>query len=597
MTSRISLPTPRDAATLDELFRCRVAASPEAVAYRFFDRDSGGWRALSWAQMAAGVARWQSALAAEGLQPGDRIAIALRNGPEWILLDQAALAQGLVVVPLYPEDRPDNMAWSLADSGATLLLLHDHGRWRRICAALEELPALRRVVIAGTQGPSLDGRLVTLAKWLPAAGHAPPSHTNAPEALATLVYTSGTMGRPKGVMLSHHNILSVTRSALAAVPIGADDRFLSFLPLSHMYERTVGYYLPMMAGAEVAFARSIDQLGDDMTTVQPTLLVTVPRLLERIHTRIEAKLARSNGVARGLFRLAVHCGWHHFEWQQGRARWSPLLLLQPLLRRLVGRKMVQRLGGRMRLLVSGGAPLPLAIARTFIGLGVPLLQGYGLSETSPQVCVNRPEDNDPRGVGRVLEGTEVAIGAENELLVRGPGVMLGYWNNPAATAAAIDPQGWFHSGDQGQIIDGRVQITGRLKDILVLSNGEKVPPTEMESAIAREPLFEQVLVVGEGRPHLAALVVLNSEQWPLCAQQCGVDPQLAASLAEPAVVRQVLHRIGERLHHFPGYAKVRRVHLTLEPWTLENGLMTATMKLRRNVIVERFAGEVAALYR
>lgn len=585
------------ATTLDELFRLRVAGSPDAIAYRFHNNHSPQWQQLTWAEVAQQVARWQAALAAENLQPGDRVAIAMRNGPEWVMFDQAALALGLVVMPLYPEDRPDSIAYCLRDAGAVLLLLQDMGRWRRIAPALDDVPTLQRVIVAGPAERADDPRLVSLVNWLPAEATSLPAHDNEPHALATLVYTSGTAGRPKGVMLSHENILSITRSGLKAVTVGVTDHFLSFLPLSHMYERTVGYYLPMMAGASVAYARSINQLADDLLEQRPTILISVPRLLERIHSRIEQKLANGPTLSRWLFRLAVASGWHHFERQQGREGWHPLLLLHPLLQRLVGTKIIQRFGGRLRFVVSGGAPLPFGIARTFVGLGVPILQGYGLSESSPQVCVNRLEDNDPHSVGTTLEDIEVSIGNDDELLVRGPGVMLGYWNNPAATASAIDSEGWLHTGDQGAIIDGHIHITGRIKDVLVLSNGEKVPPAEMECAIALDPLFEQVLIVGEGQPSLGALIVLNGEQWEALAERLGVEPHRDDSLSDRQVVREVLARITRQLHNFPGYAKVRHVKLLRQPWTMEDGLMTPTLKLKRNVILERYARELGEMWK
>jgi long-chain acyl-CoA synthetase len=595
-SNRSALGAPH-ATTLDELFRLRVAGSPDTIAYRYHNHHSNQWQQLTWAEVTQQVTRWQAALAAENLQPGDRVAIAMRNGPEWVMFDQAALALGLVVMPLFPDDRPDSIAYCLRDAGAVLLLLQDVGRWRRIAQALDDVPTLRRVIVAGPAESADDPRLVSLVNWLPVQATPLPAHDNDPHALATLVYTSGTAGRPKGVMLSHENILSITRSGLKAVKVGATDHFLSFLPLSHMYERTVGYYLPMMAGASVAYARSVNQLADDLLEQHPTILISVPRLLERIHSRIEQKLANGPALSRWLFRLAVASGWHHFERQQGREGWHPLLLLHPLLHHLVGVKIAQRFGGRLRFVVSGGAPLPFGIARTFVGLGVPILQGYGLSESSPQVCVNRLEDNDPHSVGTTLEGIEVRIGNDDELLVRGPGVMLGYWNNPAATASAIDSEGWLHTGDQGAITAGHIHITGRIKDILVLSNGEKVPPAEMESAIALDPLFEQVLVVGEGQASLGALIVLNGEQWEALAERLGVEPHRDDSLSDRQVVRGVLTRIARQLHDFPGYAKVRHVQLLREPWTMDNGLMTPTLKLKRNVILERYAQELGTMWK
>ena len=270
----------------------------------------------------------------------------------------------------------------------------------------------------------------------------------------------------------------------------------------------------------------------------------------------------------------------------------------PLLDRLVASKVVSKLGGRMRAAISGGAKLNEEVARVFIALGLPIVQGYGLTETAPIVSANPLEKNFPASVGLPIRGVEVKVGKGEELLVRGPGVMLGYWNNHAATAKMIDPQGWLHTGDQARISDtGHIYITGRLKDILVLSNGEKVPPADMELAVSLDPLVEQAMVVGEGRPYLGALLVLSAEQWGPFAQGLGLDPMDPASLEEHAVHQAMNRRIRSALKGFPGYAKIRRFHLSLEPWSIEEGLITPTMKVKRPKVTEKFASEIEALYK
>jgi long-chain acyl-CoA synthetase len=299
---------------------------------------------------------------------------------------------------------------------------------------------------------------------------------------------------------------------------------------------------------------------------------------------------------RWLFELAVRAGWHRFEREQGRTGWSPLLLLWPLLRQRVAQPVLARLGGRLRIAVSGGAPLSAEVSRLFIGLGLPLVQGYGLTETSPVVSVNRLEDNDPASVGPPLRGIQVRVGENDELLVRSPSNMLGYWNNHAATARMIDRDGWLRTGDQARVEHGRIHITGRIKDILVLSNGEKVPPADMELAIGLDPLFEQVLVIGEGRPFLSALLVLNADLWPSLAREYGLDPATQESLRDPRLVKEVLRRTGGALRGFPGYAKIRRAILLLEPWSIDDGLLTPTMKVKRNEVVKRFGDRVEQAY-
>ncbi|MDP2785402.1 MAG: long-chain fatty acid--CoA ligase [Sulfurimicrobium sp.] len=587
------------AGTLPGLFEQRVQRTPEAPAYRQFDAASGAWRSLTWRETGARVERWRRALARENLAPGERVAILLHNSVEWVCFDQAALSLGLVVVPLYPSDSPDNIAYILADSGARLLLLGTQGRWETLatlCAGLDKVLCLRRPA-AVTAG---EIALECVEDWLARADQsaAISPHRADTHALATLVYTSGTSGQPKGVMLTHHNILWNAEAVLKAIPGYREDVYLSFLPLSHAFERTVGYYVPIMAGSCVAHARSLKELAEDLCVVRPSVLIAVPRIFEGVHAKVRQQLREKGPLARLLFGWTVAIGWRRFEAMQGRGRalswWQRLAW--PLLRRLVADRILARLGGRLRLAVSGGAPLYGEISRCFIGLGLPLVQGYGLSESSPVLAANRPEDNIPDSVGAALPGVEIRIGDDGELLARAPCVMRGYWSRPEATRAAIDPDGWLHTGDQARIAGGHVFICGRLKEILVTSSGEKVPPADLEMAIGQEPLFEQAMVVGEGRPHLAALLVLNRSEWEKLAASLGLKADQPGALAQPAAQAAVMRRIKAALRGFPRYARVRAVVLTLEPWSIENGLITPTLKLRRTQIEQRFHAEIEHLF-
>jgi long-chain acyl-CoA synthetase len=589
------------ARTLDGLFYQRVRRSPSRVAYRHYDRSAEAWREWTWAEMGALVGRWRAALAREQVAPGDRVGILLRNCPEWVVFDQAALSLGLVTVPFYTDDRADNAAYIVADAAIKVLLVQDANRWGRIRAALGESACPQRVIVAesGKEAERLvreDPRAVLAADWVPREGPGLRQRDGDANALATIVYTSGTTGRAKGVMLSHANLLSNAQASLTMVDCYQEDLFLSFLPLSHTLERTAGYYLPMLAGASVAFARSIPQLAEDLQQIRPTGLFAVPRVFERVYRRLLDQIQGRPAPVRWLFWLAVQAGWLSFEHGQGRRGWHPLLVVWPFLRRKVAIPVLAKLGGRLRITVSGGAPLPREVAHLFIGLGLPLLQGYGLTETSPVVSVNRLEDNDPESVGVPLRNLEVRIGREDELLIRGPSVMLGYWNNHAATAQMIDSEGWLHSGDQARIRNGHVYITGRIKDILVLSNGEKVPPADMEMAITLDPLFEQVLVVGEGRSFLSALVVLAADLWNGLALEYGLDPESEQSLDNPRLHKDLLGRIREALREFPGYAKIRRISLSLEPWSVDNGLLTPTLKVKRGEVLSRYAAQIERMY-
>jgi len=587
---------PQAAGTLPGLFRERARRSPDRSAYRHYETGNG-WCDTTWGAMAREVARWQSALLTEHLQPGERVALMLRNCREWVLFEQAALGLGLVVVPLYTEDRPENAIYILQNAGVRLLLIGGDEHWQRLQPQQDQLGFLIRILtLTPLQSPVNDQRVRTVQQWLPDTNGDSVARESAPDQLATIVYTSGTLGRPKGVMLSHANILWNAYASERAVSVCPQDLFLSFLPLSHTFERTVGYYLPMMAGATVAYNRAVALLAEDLKTLAPTVLVSVPRVYERVYNRLHQHLERGSPVARQLFRLTTAVGWRRFQTAQGRARWSPALLAWPALRRLVAARILNRLGGRLRVAVCGGAPLPPPVGRLFISLGLPLLQGYGLTESSPVLTANRVADNEPSSVGRPLADVQVRIGADDELLVKSPGVMLGYWNDPDATTAAIDAEGWLRTGDKARMEDGRIYITGRIKDIIVLANGEKVSPADMEMAIGMDPLIEQIMIVGEAKPFLGALVVLNPDQWPDLARSLDLDPDDPGALSSGALHRVVLTRLAQRLRPFPGYAQIRRVACFLEPWTIDEGLMTPTLKLRRAQVVQAHRDIVDWLY-
>jgi long-chain acyl-CoA synthetase len=466
-----------------------------------------------------------------------------------------------VPVPLHAIDNPESIAYILSDSSAALLLVESATRWAQLAALRGRFPGLRRVVCM--EGAA-EGA-VPSEEWLKhgEGEGSPASAALSPDSLAGIVYTSGTTGRPKGVMLTHRNVVSNVAALLQIMEVRQDDLFLSFLPLSHTFERTVGYYLPIASGSCVAHARSVKELGEDLREIRPTLLVSVPLIYERAYAKLQENF---------FARLAL-----------------------PGIDYFVGRKLRAQFGGRLRFAIAGGAPMPLAIAKRFAGLGVEVLQGYGMTESSPVVAANVPGDNDPATVGRPIPGVEVRIGANDELLVKGPNVMAGYLNRPEDTQRAIE-EGWLHTGDQAALRDGRIVIKGRIKDILVTSSGEKIAPADLELAIGQDALFLQVSVIGEKRPFLAALAVLDAKRWASEAPALGLDPHDPAALNAPAARRFVLERIRRAVSEFPAYAAPRAVWCTLEPWTVENGLVTPTLKTKRTALGERFAAQIEELY-
>ncbi|CAE6740544.1 AMP-dependent synthetase/ligase [Nitrospira defluvii] len=591
--------TTDDVTTLPELFRLRCQRSPEREAYR--QCEASVWRSYSWREVEGLVARWQLALAGENLASGDRVAVLLKNSVEWVCFDLAAQSLGLAVVPLYAADHENNTTYILADSGARLLLVGHIDQWFALAGHRARFPQLSHVLCletACTPVPATGIQVSFIKHWLPSGARPQVNLAKDTHALATIVYTSGTTGRPKGVMLSHFNILSNAQAVITQVQAYPEDLFLSFLPLSHAFERTVGCYLPMMAGSCVAYARAINKLAEDIAMVRPTILVSVPRIYERMYVRLQNQLGKKCAMTRALFHWAQEIGWRHFQAtrRHGEApgRWAALL--RPVLQYLVADKFLARFGGRLRLAVSGGAPLSLTLSQCFVGLGVPLVQGYGLTEAAPVVTSNRPEDNLPESVGIPLPGVEVRLGEQNELLVRGPNVMMGYWNRPEDTARAINAEGWLHTGDQARIENGYVFIVGRLKEIVVLSTGEKIVPEAVEMALVLDPLIDQAMVVGEGKPYLAALLVLNAGAWRSMAQRWSLPAEDPAALADVRLQHHIENLCHRRLASVPEYAQVRRFWLTLEPWTLDNDLVTPTLKLKRPAIEQRFAEHILKLY-
>ncbi|MDR6767112.1 long-chain acyl-CoA synthetase [Acidovorax delafieldii] len=611
-------PTPTDIAsvqTLPQLLAYRAARTPQAEAYRAFDSSRQAWASLTWAQTAERVNTWAQALAAMQLPPAARVAILLPNGLHAMCADQATLATGGVPVPLHAIDNPGSIAYILADCEASMLIVSQAEQWEKIRAVGTPFPALRAVVITDDDDAfkptpaSIDSPAVgSLAQWLTGAAQTgTPTTGMGPQAddLAAIVYTSGTTGKPKGVMLTHRNVVSDVKAVLERIAPTVDDVFLSFLPLSHTFERTGGYYLPIAAGSCVAYARSVAQLAEDLKTIRPTVLVSVPRIYERIHAKLIEKLSPTPWKMQ-LYEAAQNKGWARFcaaqrlpaptpDASSQAAGWMAALPW-PVLQALVAKPLLSQFGGRVRVSVSGGAPLSPTIAKCFLGLGLPLIQGYGMTETAPVVSVNALDDNDPACVGKALPGVEVRIGDNHELLVRGPIVMKGYWKRPEETARILSPDGWLGTGDQADIVNGRIYIKGRIKEIIVTSTGEKIPPGDLELALLADPLLEQAFVVGENRPFIACVAVLNAGEWQRLAADLGLNPQAADSLNHPSVHRAVLARIEKNTASFARYAVPRTVHLTLDPWTIENTFMTPTLKLKRNNLMAHFAEAIEGMY-
>ena len=594
--------------TLPELLNRSIETYADREALRQYDRKANLWKSVSYRELGDEVARWRHAWQASGFARGDRVAILMPNGVDTVCADQGALANGLVPVPLHAIDTPGACAFILIDSQATALVTNKVARWRQILNTGVDLPDLRLVIVTDPD-PHEEIQshepveIVTLEDWL--AREAQTEELPAgplEDDLAGIVYTSGTTGRPKGVMLTHKNIVSNVKATLECVSPRDGDIFLSFLPLSHTFERSAGYYLPLATGCTIVYNRSILLLAEDLKTVRPTVIISVPRVYERIYARVQNTLAKASAAVRYLFDWAVEVGWRDFckknrmpversgrAWLDGFAR--------GFLMRKVASTLLSQFGGRLRIAISGGAALNPKIARTFCGLGLPIIQGYGMTETSPIIAGNSVEFNQPDTVGKPFNNLDVRLGEGGEIQVRGPSVMKGYWRRPDDTATAFTKDGWLRTGDVGEFTpEGLLKIKGRIKEIIVTSTGEKVPPADLESAIETDPLFSQTLILGEGRPYISLIAVVDPAEWQRLTDSLGLEPTGEASLASPAAKSAALKRAKAAAANFPNYALPRAIVLTKDPWTIENGLLTPTLKLKRGPLNQRFKKEIEQLY-
>ncbi len=592
--------------TLDQFVPARAKIAPHTEALRQFDRRSNSWERISYRDLDERIQQWRKAFCKLGLQRGDRVAILLPNGVDAICCDQAVLANGCVPVPLHAIDTAGSSAFIIADSQASVLVTNRQSRWDAIYLTHTVMPNLRHVIFTEESSPESrqDGvQQWDLESWL-ATGHGVTELPAAPneEDLAAIVYTSGTTGPPQGVMQTHKNAVSNVINTLKTVSPRPGDVFLSFLPLSHTFERMAGYYLALGMGCTIVFTRSIQQLAEDFRIVRPNVIISVPRIYERIYAKVQNKLARESKFVRFLFSWAVEVGWRRFCRKYGLpiteesfAFLDPIVW--PILERLVSKTLLNQFGGQLRIAISGGAALNSKVAKAFCGLGLPIIQGYGMTESSPIIAGNSLSYNHPSTVGKPLPQTQVRLGEDNEIQVSSPSVMKGYWNRPQATREAFTEDGWLKTGDVGEFdSEGFLRIVGRIKEIIVTSTGEKVPPADLELAIEIDPLFEQAYVIGENRPFISTIVVLNKEEWRKLAETLDLDPNDPESLMATVTRNAILKRIKSAVKDFPQYALPRNVHMTLEPWTIENGLLTPTLKLKRKVLAEKFAPQIQALY-
>ena len=541
-----------------------------------------------------------------GIQPGERVAILSENRPEWAIADYACLTASLTDVPLYPNLPSDQACYILRDSGAVAVFVSDEKQAAKVAAARASVPGLRHVISFASA--KHEGADFTLAE-IEARGAAVDDEARRaryrehalavkPDDLATLIYTSGTTGEPKGVMLTHDNLYSNTMTAAVQIPFAGQDVCLSFLPLSHIFERMAGHYLMLHVGCSIAYAESMDTVPVDMQIVRPTIVLSVPRLYEKMYARV-----LENALSGGAIKKRI------FFWARGVAeRWADvklaggvprglLALKYAVAQRLVFSKLQARTGGRLRYFVSGGAPLAPDINKFFYAAGLVILEGYGLTETSPVIAVNVPSAFRIGTVGKPFPGVEVMIAPDGEILTRGPHVMKGYYNKPDATREAIDPEGWFHTGDIGEFRDGFLAITDRKKDIIVTAGGKKIAPQPIENTLKTDKYISQAVVIGDKRKFPVVLVVPNWEQLEKWAKIKNLLWTDRSQLLEMPIVHAKMEKeVYGKLQGLAKFEMPKKVALLEHDFSIDRGELTPTLKVKRRVIDNTYREVIDRLY-
>ena len=591
--------------TIPELFARQAAAKGDSTL--FLVKRDGSYHPITWRQAASDVWALSAFLLTQEVAPGDRVILFSPNRPEWGMADLAILSTGAWTVPLYPKLAEADVLTICRDCQPVVAIAASVEQAAMLLNVRASVPSLRVVVILdGGQTPKGSDPLswtAALAKGREAApalaerlekrrAQITPSDT------ATLLYTSGTTGEPKGVMLSHRNLLSNVAASLEVIPITERDVHLSFLPLSHVFERMAGWYLMLVVGARVAYAESLETVPQNMLEVRPTVMLAVPRFFEKLKARIEEALAQAHGLKRAIASWALDVGKRHAARRLANQPLPAWLALQRrVAERLVFRKMAARLGGRLRFIVSGSAPLSQEIGEFFFSLGIVILEGYGLTETSPVIAANRLPTPRFGSVGLPIPGVEVRIAEDGEILTRGPHVMQGYYGKPEATASAM-VNGWFHTGDIGHLDQqGCLVITDRKKDLIKTAGGKFVAPQKLEQLFTSDPAVAQAFVYGDKRPYCVALLVPRQDALLRYAKTQGIQgDSLTTLVRDPRVVSFFWDRVQALQQPLANFEQVKRIALLEQEFSESAGELTPTLKVKRRVVAERYRELLEQLY-
>ena len=565
------------------------------------------YRDISYAEFRRNVELFTLGLASMGIKKDDKIAIIAENRPEWITADMAIVALGAINVPIYPTLTPKQIEYIFSDAEVKVAIVSNAFQLNKVVKIKPSVKSLKHIIVMSeksltngydaTAFPKIYDMGATFekknAKFFEAALKKPK-----PSDLLTIIYTSGTTGNPKGVMLTHSNLVSNILAAADTIPFGPEDLFLSFLPLCHSFERMAGYYTAFSCGASVAYAESVETVRDNLLEVHPTIVTTVPRLFERIHSKVMKQVDGMPKVRRKIFWWAVNVGKEYVRAKKS-GTVSPTLEAQhTVATKLVFAKLQAATGGRIRFFVSGGAALPQELGEFFEAIGITIIEGYGLTETSPVLAANRVDDYKFGTVGKPIPGVELKIAADGEILAKGPNIMKGYYKDPKATKEVIDKEGWLHTGDIGQFdTEGHLKITDRKKHLFVSSGGKNIAPQPIESHFLNSKLIDQFVLIGDGRKYCTALVVPEFDILKEFATGAGISYTSDHELVAHERIRQLFQKEIDQLQKdMPNYERVRRFELLPVQLTVENGEITPTLKVRRKVVEKKFSELIDRMY-
>jgi len=565
------------------------------------------YRSISYSELRRRVELFTLGLSSMGVGKDDKVAIISENRPEWVVADMSIATLGAIDVPIYPTLTPPQIAYILNDARVKVVIVSNSLQLGKVLKIRSEVKDLLQIILMNEKVEPKSENTITFPEVINLGEAFEKTNLTffrellgsvKPEHLLTIIYTSGTTGNPKGVMLTHQNLVSNITAAAEVLPLGDTDTLLSFLPLCHSFERMAGYYTAMACGSTVAYAESTDSVSDNLLEIHPTVVTTVPRLFERIYSRMMKQIDSSSPARQRIFHWAVSVG-KELAHAKRSGTVSPALRIQHALAdRLVFSKLKQKTGGRIRFFVSGGAALSRELGEFFEAVGVLIIEGYGLTETAPVLTANRLDDFKYGTVGKPLPGVDIKIAEDGEILAKGPNVMKGYHNNPEATAEVIDKEGWFHTGDVGMFdLQGHLMITDRKKHLFVSSGGKNIAPQPIESLFLQSKYIDQVVLIGDGRMFLAALVVPEFERLREYAVRHGISFSMSSELIQSPEVRKLYEKEIQHLQKdLPTYEKVRRFELLPMQLTVESGEITPTLKVKRKVVEKKYADLIEKMY-